>query len=1681
MGCSPRIQQIVGKGKRGAAEYIKTCRSPEILNEILDRILSHEISINDSESIDWIRWLMAGGNTPENFTALVKKYNNASACGLVYSAQTVAYRCRTCSLSPCLSLCVDCFLNGQHEGHDYKMFRSDTGGACDCGNSSVMKSTGFCDKHSMTESTKNVVPPPDLLYIAELMAPRIFCRLILHLRNHHGELQIADNSDNYLTMLCEFSDMGAAMMRVLTSALTSVEVYRKLMQDWPRDGSAYASYVASSEKLYEKALESFENSEPPAEFQNCPGLQRRLQHKTFLEELVFWTVKYEFPQKLINFLLIMLPDSKYKETLTEAFVLHYSRIAMILERTANPDTLSKRVAKVSVQWFSNKELAVRMTEKLCLLQVMVVTLKNMISKILMPFSSAGVASSVGQYVINCNSLVISQYRYWLFVSDLNSVFSYRPVAMMFMTDDTLSRMWFSFLSYFQGMNMNQRIRDQHIEYEMDTDSVFLAELWATSYPVLPLLTHLTDRSTVAVTKKMLHNCLAALESWLRLISSENSQDERISFHLPLHRCLATFISQAVNIQQIPLTEILPCDDILQSMIIHPLRVQAVFYEIISGMWVRNGLQIKKQAMTYTQNDFCSSMVDIDIYLLQILSTKLPRDEFICTVIKEFHVSKWLRVDNEVQEDDNGDKNNFFVENFLQFMTTLCVNRTNLGNKPPQNIRAELVALLCVADRTHSQLVELMPERCGAGKSQEFDVILAEVADYKPPNFKYGGNMQQGLYTPKPCTWNEMYDPIHVLLRTGVNKKDFQCSANRFIDYVKRSKQLPSNSAPWPPFRFPGSCDNYVDPRQLLDCKTFHAFLWTVLYRYVHRNTVSEHVLSLAVYLLEMLLSIAKDRDHITQEITCPIDVIQCNLTSWFSSSQLSCNLRTVIRIIRYSSTSATPSRSNRNIEINESMISLLLKCHSKLSGFDDSFSTQAVDANSLDCRIGNGASFVGKVLTRIFLLDVKCRDAVILCCEKLSSKSRAVDMRKASGSRKQQCDKKRKAEERRRKIMESLAIQRDKFAKENKIILEDKMDWLNSEESEATNKVSLKKYYCSICRKMLPSTKENPMVMVTNIQATSILGHRKIFPGSKYLPSLLNERTFAKIIHNRYEILKHEFDEWMEAVDLSWESGVSVQTCGHSFDYQCLISQKKETYTCPVCRQRANCVLPVLPEEQKITIHRHETYSEAVTNLTKLVQGTYLQPKDTNCGVIENVVNGVLLDLKNCMKSNPPQSYDVPIETDSFLFLTSVIRTNLEIEILLRGGSLMKDTRQDVCPVAKKSCILPLFKLLNLRARTLNRSSVFLLWRHLSGDYSNSSLTGNRNRVPLLLRDPVIVFLQLVLVLPSEFLRAYYSWIVKFVYNLLIFQCATQLSYHMTELRRNTYRGMKADLNNNSKTFSLDRIMKFVIEILDHILPYSESKTSLKESDLDVEIEIQEMCLPFLRIASVLRNELFDEKLPEIPVQSEEFAHLIHYLELVPNNTQPSVINSSITIVLHSGKGNPVELWFNEYREYAISNHAIARNLIGSLHISWMQPKLIELPKQFNDVFQHYQRKPCCVCQLVCEKSSICLVCGDLVCLQGKCCERDGIYEAVRHSILCGAGTSIFLTVASSNVIIIRGPKACVWGSVYLDSYGEEDLDLKRGRPLYLSAERYNLLQHEWLSHSFNQGDESWILHKNQL
>lgn len=50
----------------------------------------------------------------------------------------------------------------------------------------------------------------------------------------------------------------------------------------------------------------------PDKYQDLAALQTDIVHSSLLEELIFWTFKYEFPQNFVCFLLNMLPDPEYK-------------------------------------------------------------------------------------------------------------------------------------------------------------------------------------------------------------------------------------------------------------------------------------------------------------------------------------------------------------------------------------------------------------------------------------------------------------------------------------------------------------------------------------------------------------------------------------------------------------------------------------------------------------------------------------------------------------------------------------------------------------------------------------------------------------------------------------------------------------------------------------------------------------------------------------------------------------------------------------------------------------------------------------------------------------------------------------------------------------------------------------------------------------------------------------------------------------------------------------------------------------------------------------------------------------------------------------------------------------------------------------------------------------------------
>ncbi|XP_046442504.1 E3 ubiquitin-protein ligase Ubr3-like isoform X2 [Daphnia pulex] len=110
-----------------------------------------------------------------------------------------------------MTLCAECFQKGNHEGHDFNMFRSQAGGACDCGDTSVMKEAGFCERHHGPHAhVGKPILPPELLAISQAVMPLIILQLLQHLRSHsitdilEDQLQSVQDADCFITMLHDY-------------------------------------------------------------------------------------------------------------------------------------------------------------------------------------------------------------------------------------------------------------------------------------------------------------------------------------------------------------------------------------------------------------------------------------------------------------------------------------------------------------------------------------------------------------------------------------------------------------------------------------------------------------------------------------------------------------------------------------------------------------------------------------------------------------------------------------------------------------------------------------------------------------------------------------------------------------------------------------------------------------------------------------------------------------------------------------------------------------------------------------------------------------------------------------------------------------------------------------------------------------------------------------------------------------------------------------------------------------------------------------------------------------------------------------------------------------------------------------------------------------------------------------
>ncbi|MED6289456.1 E3 ubiquitin-protein ligase ubr3 [Characodon lateralis] len=815
---------------------------------------------------------------------------------------------------------------------------------------------------------------------------------------------------------------------------------------------------------------------------------------------------------------------------------------------------------------------------------------------------------------------------------------------------------------------------------------------------------------------------------------------------------------------------------------------------------------------------------------------------------------------------------------------------------------------------------------------------------------------------------------------------------------------------------------------------------------------------------------------------------------------------------RWVSPGTPPQLVTEILEIRESMLSLLVKLHQKMSSKQNSLSPSWLEEPDTGRHAhGDGITAIERILTKAATRSCQIKRSIQDICGKVCP---PVPPKKNSPSDKKALDK----EERRQRARERQQKLLAEFASRQKSFMETAMD-VESPETEAAMDLGTSEvmesevlYDCVICGQSGPSTEDRPTGLVVLLQASSVLGHRCKSKQPKQLPTSDEEHIYhadtCGVAHDVRLTLMQQFfkdSSCLQSISIGWDGGVYVQTCGHTLHIDCHksymeslrndqvlqgFSVDKGEFTCPLCRQFANSVLPCRPGRGTEASGWHTPTNKATSVLVKEVEDLQeklgLFPTESN---LSKEMELVIKDIKNTTQKKYMDYGKNPGSPDNdFLFMYSVARTNLELELVHRGGNLCSG---GASAAAKRSCLNQLFHVLAMHMRIYSIDSAYNPWTKLTQIVQRKEADGfdeERPEVPMLFRDVPSLLIIFVLTMPQPLRKERFICVIKMLFNLQFTQALAALSTKLRSEERHAWVTsgiLKKSARNSEKSF--EALLSHVISELSKdksVYKVNREETTMPSSSVwspqSIEFSLQQFCLPFLRLSCLLQHHLYGDNLTGC-LEEEEFSTLAVCLGLLPSAPQPpSAVHSASCLEWPCNAFDLVIQWCEEVT--GLSHMLPEQSLSLLVHDpQWAAPRLLRLPDNYNIIFQYYHRKACTACKKVPKDPALCLVCGAFVCLKGVCCKHQGTCECVLHSQHCGAATGIFLLINASVIIIIRGHRFCLWGSVYLDAHGEEDRDLRRGKPLFLCEERYQVLEQQWVSHTFDHINKRWGPHYNGL
>lgn len=214
---------------------------------------------------------------------------------------------------------------------------------------------------------------------------------------------------------------------------------------------------------------------------------------------------------------------------------------------------------------------------------------------------------------------------------------------------------------------------------------------------------------------------------------------------------------------------------------------------------------------------------------------------------------------------------------------------------------------------------------------------------------------------------------------------------------------------------------------------------------------------------------------------------------------------------------------------------------------------------------------------------------------------------------------------------------------------------------------------------------------------------------------------------------------------------------------------------------------------------------------------------------------------------------------------------------------------------------------------------------------------------------------------------------VKVFYNMVYYQVIVKICATLTEDECDQVLAKYGSAESKETNFiHLGRSMALVLKSTERCKPfrikerldghvYAASSGSGASSTAELnfhllEQQLQKLCLPYLRVASLLRFHLYDEDLPQIREPQTEFVRLVYYLELVTVDIDWNSFSAGEAMCFIPGLEEHLpNLWCSQLI-YSRAHHNAeydgdVAKLLSAQHAIYYQPGLLRLPREYEKLF----------------------------------------------------------------------------------------------------------------------------------